>query len=348
MKKSITIKDIYYDDIVPMYNTSHTPKAGDVALFEVLEIGKHSSIQGISGNNAYLFPGDQFLAAFGNRYATEQFEGYVPSEPTQILDILGKGGVVGQLKSMHYKFEDIGTTKVKLVGYAVNEQKEIVNSIYFDKERVNFDPISECFKAKTILSLGCSMDSGKTTTAAFLSRALSKHNKKVAFIKLTGTYYTKDRHFVRDCGASVAIDFGTSGYPSTFLLEEKELLDLYQFLMEKVSLENPDYIVVEIADGILQKETELLINHEAFMSTIDHVVFSAVDSLSALYGMEKLTQIGLCPFALCGIFTASPLLMEEVVNRSPIPVLNLEGLEHLDLRLLEGEVVSNSGKKKVA
>lgn len=348
MKKSITVKDISYDEIVSVYNTSHTPKAGDIALFEVIEIGKHTSIQGVNGNNAYLFPGDQFLAAFGSRYATEQFEGYVPSEPTQILDILGKGGVVGQLKTMHYKFKDIGTTKVRLIGYAVDEQKQIVNSIYFNKERIPFDPKSEYFKTKTILSLGGSMDSGKTTTAAYLSRALSKQNKKVAFIKLTGTYYTKDKHFVRDCGAATALDFGYSGYPSTFLLEKDELLDLYQFLVEKVSLENPNYIVVEIADGILQRETEMLINDPAFTSTIDHVIFSAVDSLSALYGMTQLTQIGLCPFALSGLFTASPLLVEEVVNRSPVPVLNLEELEELDLQLLESEKSSTIEKRRVA
>ncbi len=339
MKKGICTRGTEYHSLDNSIISGYTPKAGDLALFEVIELGKHTSIQGVSGNNSYLFPGDEFLAVFGNRYATEQFEGYVPSKPTIDLEILGKGGVVGVMKSMHYKFEDIGTTKIRLKAFAVDEEKKVVNSIYFNKERKNFNPNSEVFNNKIILSLGGSMDSGKTTTAAFLARAISKRNKKVAFIKLTGTYYTKDSHFVRDCGAATAIDFGLAGYPSTFLTSEKDLLNLYQYLIEEVATQNPDYIVMEIADGILQQETEMLIKNKAFKSTIDSVIFSAVDSLSALYGLEKLGQLGLPPFALSGLFTASPLLQKEVEARTRTTVLNLEQLEKFDINSIDNQLL---------
>ena len=52
------------------------PKAGDVALFEIIECGKHWSVQGHENRNVAIFPGDRILAAFADRYATSQFEGY--------------------------------------------------------------------------------------------------------------------------------------------------------------------------------------------------------------------------------------------------------------------------------
>jgi len=325
MKKSITCKGISFELFNEKIIHTYTPKMGDLAVFEVIDIGKHDSIQGINGNNCYLFEGDEFLAAFGNRYATEQFEGYVPDEPTIDLEILGKGGVVGIMKSMHYKFKDIGTTKVRLKSFAVDQNGDVLNSIYYNKEKVSFKTYKKP-SSPIILSLGCSMDSGKTTTAAFLSRSLKLVGAKVAFIKLTGTQYTKDSHFVRDCGAAISMDFGYVGYPATYMINTDEILDIFAYLLTKVEKENPDYIVIEIADGLYQRETEALLSHNRFKSFVDKVIFSAVDSLSAIQGYNFLIQKGLKPFAISGLFTASPLLHKEVASRIDVPIYNLETL----------------------
>ncbi len=335
MKKSITCRGIQVHKIDEAIIHQYTPKAGDVAVFEVLSIGKHDSIQSSTGHNCYLFEGDTFMGVFGSRYATEQFEGYVPEKPTIELDILGKGGVVGIMATMHYFFKDIGTTRIRLIGYGVDENNNVINTKYYNKEKLSFSNGLIKQKAEIILSLGCSMDSGKTTTAGYLSRALSSKNKKVTYIKLTGTHYTKDRQFVEDCGAELSIDFGHAGFPSTYMMELPDLMDLYEFLLDKAMAINPDYIVVEIADGILQRETEMLLRHVPFTQTIDHVIFSAVDSLSAIYGVNVLNDYNLKPFAVCGLFTASPLLHREVSSRIETPVLNLKGLEKIELSLLQ-------------
>jgi hypothetical protein len=327
MKRAICTKGVENFTIDSSMNHTYTPKAGDVALFEVIEIGKHDSIQNASGHNCYLFPGDQFLGNFGSRYATEQFEGYVPSAPTEELEILGKGGVVGEVASMHLSFDKVGSTKIKLIGFAKDDNNNVVNTIYLNKEIKPFRDLKD-HDFPIILSLGCSMDSGKTTTAAYLSRSIQKRGKKVAFIKLTGTYFTKDKHFVNDCGADYAIDFGLAGYPSTYLLDIEELLDLYQYLIDDVSRQKPDAVVIEIADGILQRETEMLLRDKRFSSQIDEVVFSGLDSLSVLYAIEMLTSLNLRPKAICGIFTMAPLLINEVKARTKIPVLTLPELEN--------------------
>ena len=61
------------------------------------------------------------------------------------------------------------------------------------------------------------MDSGKTTSAAYLCRGILASGTRVAYFKLTGTVYGKDKAMVRDCGALFVADFGNYGFPSTSL-----------------------------------------------------------------------------------------------------------------------------------
>ncbi len=338
IKRTIICKGINDFKINRKINRLYMPKAGDLAVFKVLELGKHTSVQGENGNNCYIFPGDHILAAFGNRYATGQFEGYVPTSYHKEYHILGKGGAIGILASMHIKFEDIGTTKLQLVGYAVDTDNEVINTKFYGKEKLAFDPKKER-PYEIILSLGSSMDSGKTTTAAFLCRGLRAAKKKVAFIKLTGTVFTKDRHFARDCGADIAIDFSTYGFPSTYLCSLPELLDLHETLLQNVQSIRPDYVVIEIADGLVQRETEMLLNNHHFMAQISNVIFSSVDSLGVHSGVQILKNMGIETFAVSGLFTASPLLIKEVEALVHQPVLTIEKLALANvLTLLEKRI----------
>ncbi len=327
IKKTIVTQFISDFEVSQNAMNGYVPKAGDIALFEVLEIGKHQTVQSDSKRNVAIFPGDFILAAFADRYATSQFEGYVPDQQQEEYHILGAGGAIGWVKSKNATLKDIEPTTVKCVGIAVDKDGHVINSKFYGIDRPTFN--AESKKIPTILSLGATMDSGKTTTAAFLSRGLYLNHKKVGFIKLTGTAYTKDKDFVFDCGAAVSVDFSDAGYPSTFTSSLDEILAIYEFLRNKLLQENDlDYIVMEIADGILQQETMALISREDFMQTIDHVVFSCGDSLSALKGLEILNALNITPKMLCGKFTMSELLIKEVQNLVNIPVFGINQLEN--------------------
>ena len=323
IKRSIITKNVNTFKVNRKIRRVYRPKAGDVAVFQILKIGKHKAIQGVNGNNTYIFPGDKILATFGNRYASAQFEGYVPSKYSPKYQILGQGGVVGTLESWHSKFDEIGATEVKLVGYAVDGNENVINTIYKGVERLRFNPSKER-DYDIFLSLGASMDSGKTTTAAFISRGFMMQKKKVAFIKLTGTVFAKDCSFVRDCGADTAIDFSYCGFPSTYLCKTNDLLDLLETLLNRVERIKPDVVVIEIADGLLQKETSALINHKSFMSMVDNVVLSCADSLSINNGINILSKVNHKPVLLSGLFTASPLMIKEVQDQTDIPIFTLD------------------------
>ncbi len=78
IKKAIICKQVNSTIIDKQIKRTYVPKAGDVAVFKVKEIGKHTRIQSVGGNNKYILPDDLIMAVFGNRYATGQMEGHVP------------------------------------------------------------------------------------------------------------------------------------------------------------------------------------------------------------------------------------------------------------------------------
>jgi hypothetical protein len=336
IKKSYICAGIPAEDIAADLNSFYVPKVGDVAVFEVLKIGKHTNIQGEDKRLVTILPGDQIMAAFGTRYATEQFEGYLPDTCQEIFHILGAGGTVGLVHSAHKKFEGGGPTVLKIVGYVVDSKGTVINTKWLQVPRKKTFSGRMSYLSKIILSVGSSMDSGKTTTAAYMVNGFKRSGKKAAFIKLTGTVYTKDTDLVYDLGADMVANFGDYGFPSTYMCNENELLDLFESLVADVSKVQPDYIVIEIADGIYERETKMLLNNKRFMSVVDEVVFSGGDSMSAVHGVEKLQQWGIEPLALSGLFTASPLLMREVAENCGTPVFNIQQLaEGVLLPLLE-------------
>jgi hypothetical protein len=303
--------------------STRAPKAGDVGIFEVVEVDRHSSMQCTDRRSHSIFDGDFIMAVFGDRYATAQYEGYVPKEVMDIYHIIGAGGVIGIVHSKNAAWKDYEPTSVRLVGYCCEQDGSVINTLFRNHERVAFNG-SLPNQAKVILSVGSTMDSGKTTTAAHIARGLKTTGKNVIFIKLTGTVYTKDIDYVTDCGADHAVDFSNVGFPSTFLIDKGTILDIYQSLLKQISKFNPDYIVMEIADGLFQRETAFLLSDENFMKTIHNVVFSCGDSLSVMAGLQVLSNWNIRPCMISGRFTMSPLLIQEVKEQMNIPVHTID------------------------
>ena len=69
------------------------------------------------------------------------------------------------------------------------------------------------------------MNSGKSTSATACCWALTNLGYDVRASKVTGTASLKDILHMQDAGASIVNDFTHFGFPSTYLLEEKEVVD---------------------------------------------------------------------------------------------------------------------------
>src|SRR5215208_520664 len=101
IKYSFTTRAVPLDEmasVVPMYAP---PRIGDLVLAEVQGLGRHNRMEIRTGVTMYLFPGDYIVGAFGNRYATDQYEGYLPTRSVEVCDLLSVGGVCGEVASQH-------------------------------------------------------------------------------------------------------------------------------------------------------------------------------------------------------------------------------------------------------
>lgn len=322
IKKALTCKRIHVFSINSDLITTYTPKMGDVGIFRVVQ-ANGGYIMNTEKRNSQLFDGDLVMLAFGSRYATNQLEGYVPESPVQHCHLLGRGGLAGILTSKNATFKTV-PAQLELVGYAMGRSGSVLNTIR-RKALDKFNSIN--IRAKVILSVGSSMDSGKTSSAAWLCGGLRAAGKRVAYIKLTGTTFPKDAALNLDRGAHYAVDFSEFGFPSTYLLDKDTLLNLYQSLVNMACNEGfAEYVVMEIADGLLQRETAMLLSDPNFRSTVHATLFSAGDSLGVLSGLQILEAWGIRPFAVSGLFTASELLIREVCDRVEVPVLRLADL----------------------
>src|SRR6266850_558522 len=119
-------------------------------------------------------------------------------------------------------------------------------------------------RPRTLLVVGASMNAGKTTTAAQAIRYLSGQNRHVAAAKLTGTACRKDPGMMEDAGAFRVLDFTHCGVPSTAHLPAEEVLGIARDLLAALQAAQPEFLVYEIADGIFQRETRILLEDAGF------------------------------------------------------------------------------------
>jgi hypothetical protein len=149
----------------------------------------------------------------------------------------------------------------------------------------------------------------------------------VGYIKLTGTGAGRDTWRVHDAGASPCLEFIDGGFPSTYLATLQELLDLHELLLGHAATQNVDWVVVEIADGLFQRETASLLRSSHFVASVDSWILAAGEPLAAAGGLHALQNVGIEPVALSGRFSMSPLGMLEVKAATEKPCFTARDLQ---------------------
>jgi hypothetical protein len=291
------------------------PKRGDVIVGEIKSVGWHNEMEGLGGEYIRLFESDLIITALGNRYATSEFGGRVPKSLKRRLEMLNAGGVAGRLTGKNLKVSN--PTTFKPLGYLLNRSGKPVNISNYALKRKKIKR-----GAPIILVLGSGMDAGKTTTATSIIKALALYGKKVAAGKLTGTSRMKDISLMRDAGATLILDHVDAGFPSTHRCEKGELKNIFEIIYSNLVQKRPDYVVLEIADGIFQRETNILLRQGYLMEKVSDIFFSASDPVAAFGAKEYLESINIHLSAFSGPVANSDLMMEEVNKRTGISCVN--------------------------
>jgi hypothetical protein len=280
-----------------------TPRAGDIALAVVEKVSKNASIELSDGRRSTIHEGDAMAVVFGNRYATLQFEGYAQREGSR-CDLLSMGGLCGLVASRHAKVAE--PTRLRLLGGIGDQHGGLLRLQEF-----RLPPVKTAFSIKVMVVCGSSMDAGKTHTVMSAIAGLRRQGYRVVGVKLTGTATGKDRWNMLDAGACAAFDFVDGGFPSTYLSSLDELLALHALLTGHARAHAADWVVIEVADGLLQTETAALLQSAAFRATVDAWVFAAGDPMAAESGVRMLREWNIVPVALAGIVSMSPLGIRE-------------------------------------
>jgi len=97
------------------------------------------------------------------------------------------------------------------------------------------------------------------------------------------------------------------GFPSTYLCSLGELVSLADMLIGHAAAAGVDWVVIEIADGLLQKETASLLQCPAFTSRVDNWLFATREPMGAVGGISLLRRWGIEPVAISGLISMSPL-----------------------------------------
>jgi hypothetical protein len=297
-----------------LLNGNAVPKAGDVVLARVTEVGHHARLELPSGRRVFLRVRDEIVVAYGNRYAPDQFEAMVPADLDPCHLVAG-GGVAGEVVARHEAARP--PTAIEPMGLLADKDGAPITLAAW---ALGEPPPLVCPRPLTIAVLGDSMNAGKTTVAAAVVYALSARGRRVGAAKVTGTGSGNDLWRLLDAGADRALDFTDAGHASTYRLEPPELERVFSTLVGHLAADGVDVIVLEVADGLLQAETTALVSSFTFSETVDHVFFAAQTALSAVAGIDWLSERALSPLVVSGVVGRSPLACRELVSAIGVPV----------------------------
>ena len=288
------------------------PQPGDIVLTQIASPGYHERIMTSDHERLRLYEGDCLVGVLGNRYATDAYEAVV--DGVGELHILTGAGMIGTVVSRNQRIKP--PTRLSFLGYVAGEDNARINL----KRRSRPLPPVDRRLNNVVLMIGTGMNSGKTTTAAKLTKSLLRQGRRVAACKVTGSVSHRDLHELRSTGVHDVRDFSDYGFPSTYLCEEAELIELFEALLTDAARVDPEVVVMEIADGVLQRETQLLLNHAAVRSRVCGVVLAAGCAPSALFGVEQVRRLGLPLLGVSGCITNSPLFMQEFAAQCDVPL----------------------------
>lgn len=279
------------------------PRTGDLVLARIDEIGKQTKLELTDGRRAHMFPGDEIIICYGNRYAPDQFEAQIGDDLAP-CDLVAAGGLASVELSRHARMKP--PTQITPIGLLGDAKGQRLNLSQFTvKASEHMPPIP------AVLSLGTSMNAGKTLTATSLVRGFKRLGFKVAALKITGTGAGGDMWIVRDAGADVSLDFTDAGYASTYLIDIPAIEAATYRLMNYAASKGCEVAVIEIADGLQQLETSQLIHSEAILDVTIGTVFAAYDAMGAKYGVDMLRKAGHAVLGMSGRLGQSPLGVRE-------------------------------------
>src|SRR6266436_2294310 len=222
------------------------PSAGDVVVVRVLtDNATYNMLELPTGRLAKVNPGDLLVGVLGRRRALKGFVGDVPETVAagDELHLLNLGGVIGSCTGHHSSLDD--AIKVEVIGLVSNDSGRVRNIADVGL------PLRETLgpSAPLVVIAGACMNSGKTYAATEIIQQATRAGLRVAAAKLSGIACLRDTLNMADHGAIATASFLACGLPST--VGVGDLSPVAKAIIAQLNESAPDFIVIEMGDGIL-------------------------------------------------------------------------------------------------
>ena len=317
-KWAFTTRRVKRQDVAKLIVDFSIATPGDLVLARVERIGSHKRVQLTTGRPSHLYHGDLVVLVCGARYAPDQYEGFAEINPDG-ADMLAGGGLVGKMNASNKRMS--GPTRVIPLGLLANKQGVPLN--------IDGYALSEAtrpFGLTIIAAIGASMNAGKTTAVASLAHGLGRAGYRVATLKPTGTGAFGDYNAYIDAGAHYVADMVDVGMASTYLQPVSRIVAGLDTLLCSAQKANCDVAIVELADGIFQKETAALLDRTDIKSLFDGYMFAAPCAASTVGGCNILRSKGIKPSIITGMISCSPLAAAEASSELSIEITTKQNL----------------------
>lgn len=318
-KRAYATRRVNLDQAAGLLTAPYAPKPGDVVLARVDKLIQHRRLELINGRRADLFPGDEIIVCYGNRYAPDQFEAEIPADLSP-CHLVAAGGIAAQCLSRNTKIG--AASRISPIGVLAKVDGRPLNLADYA-----LAPRTAPKRRPPVTAvIGTSMNAGKTTTLANLALGMTRQGLRVGAAKVTGTGAGGDVWHMTDAGCHLVLDFTDGGAPSTYKLPIADCEAIMETLVATLCEGGVDTILIEVADGILQEETRQLVQSATFARLVDNVIFAAGDALGAAGGVTWLQSQGLSLIGVSGALTAAPLAIRECAGLVDLPLLPLDTL----------------------
>ena len=290
---------------------------GQAVVVKVLEEQtKYGELELTNGLMSKIKKGELIVGVLGERKALAGIVGIVPKEikTGDVLNVLNIGGVIGKATSWNKDFVD-SPIPVKILGEVIinNKSLNIHDSIQkLDSILIKTVPL--------IVVMGTAMNVGKTTATVKLIQSIKNKTKlNLVAAKLSGIAAQKDILAMKKAGANQVLSFLDVGISST-INNHGLVVPAAKTIINKLTKEKPDLIVVELGDGIIGwYGVEKLLNDKEFSKAMSFNIMCAHDLVGAKGSYDMLKNLNLKINFFAGPVTNNTAGTDYIENILKIP-----------------------------
>ena len=284
---------------------------GDFVAGRVTAATPTAQIELRNGRMRDVLVGDLVIGALGHRHATLEVTGsWEAVGPDGKMQILTSAGLLGAVLSCSPYIG--GIISVCYEGHV------LLGGTKATMERFVEPVPTQPWTTPTLLLVGTSMSSGKTTAARVIVRRLVRAGRRVLGAKLTGAGRYRDIQAMADAGAEWVYDFVDVGLPSTVHPASAYRAALDQ-LLARMAAHPADVAVVEIGSSPLERY-----NGAAAIAAVRDTVGCTVLCASDPYAVVgAVAAFGFEPDLVSGIATNTEAGLDLLGRLTDVPALNM-------------------------